>query len=577
MNADDAGQVWALAAEAWQATPTEAHWSLAVLAAVLVVHARTRKPEPAPVARGRQRQETAEIARQDNARLLRRLWWRARPPYDLMRVDGLEIARVGQTSHMLWIGPTGRGKSASVATVRCDRKRAVFAAMPDLSDPLRAHADFVWTAGESSTPVDFLLGTPSRVAMMLTEVFRSGGNGVWKRGAFLATKRVIEQMDGEKDPRGLGRIAERLDAAIARDGTLKRMVEGWVTRFAATAEALGDSAGPGGVDLAQYLRRGQMVVIDNDAWQHPGLKGDVVAFGLAEARRLADVVPGGFRLIFEEADQLGDRIDLADPFFVAGRRRRVAVDALVHSEDKLPDAMATNSATRAYFRPNKPEHRQRVARSLDMTEREVDGIPDYHAWVEHDGKIRRLVHFPKPRPGRVPATVIKPVGVADTGNGEERRIQRYEWTMVEPADTWEEPGGNGQRALPAPSVTLEKLTRNIYPERGCERWGGKHDKAGHRGKGCGAGCQIQEHLDNCYGLVWIDGGWVSVHRLRWELAFGPIGLNPDGTKKTLDHKRECPRDCSKLEHLEVTTRAENTARSWRVGGHRKPRGSGVGQ
>lgn len=545
MNASDAGQVWALAAEAWQATPNEAHWSLAVLAAVLVVHARTRKPEPAPAAHGRVRQETAEIARQDNARLLRRLWWRARPPYDLMRVDGLEIDRTGQRSHMLWIGPTGRGKSASVATIRCDGKRPVFAAMPDLSDPLRAHADFVWTAGESTEPVNFLLGTPARVAMMLTEVFRSGGNGVWKRAAFLQTKRVIEQMDGEKDPRSLSRIAERLDDAIARDGGQKRMIEGWVTRFAATAEALGDSAGPHGVDLAQYLRRGQMVVIDNDAWQHPGLKGDVVAFGLAEARRLADVIPGGFRLIFEEADQLQDRIDLADPFFVAGRRRRVAVDALVHSEDKLPDAMTTNSATRAYFRPNKPEHRQRVAKSLDMTEREVDGIPDYHAWVEHDGKIRRLVHFPKPRPARLSVTdthLNESDGYKRTDRRRRSRIEVIEQRPV-------------LKALPPPSRMSQKLLDGFVREGSCLRW--RKDL---------------KHTGDGYGQVWVektverDGYWDYVHILRWEQAYGLLPRSPEGKRiLTIDHQCRV-KDCGELTHLEPVTRQVNSERRWRVRG-----------
>ena len=34
-------------------------------------------------------------------------------------------------------------------------------------------------------------------------------------------------------------------------------------------------------------------VIDNDIWKQPGLAGDIVAFGLAEAKRAADEVPGG--------------------------------------------------------------------------------------------------------------------------------------------------------------------------------------------------------------------------------------------------------------------------------------------
>jgi hypothetical protein len=313
-----------------------------------------------------------------------------------MSVDGMVIDRTGKRSHALWPGPTGAGKSESVATVRCDGARPWLAVMPDVSDPLRRRADFIWTACESETPIDFLQGTPEDVAERLTTVFRSGGNGVWMMAAREAATEVIRGLDQAHTPRSLHAIGAGVEELVESNRRLKTACEGWVTRFVATAMALGPSVAAGGVDIAELLRAGKGVVIDNDRWKHPGLCGDTVAFGLAEAKRVGDLVPGGFRLIFEEADQLGERIDLADPFFAAGRRRQIAVDALIHAEEDANDAMATNSATRVYFRPNKPEQRAKVAKALDLSEVEVDAIPDYHAWIEHDGKIRRLVHFPKP-------------------------------------------------------------------------------------------------------------------------------------------------------------------------------------
>ena len=489
------------------------------------------------------REERAQIKRAKNTSLWRRLMWKVKRPHDLMKVDGLELDRTGDRSHCLWVGPTGRGKSQSVATVRCAGERPWLAVMPDLSLPLREKADFIWTAGESTRPVDFLKGTSDDVAHFLTEVFRSGGEGVWKRAAFMATKRIVQQIDADGTPRSLLLIGTLLEQMCRDDAALRRMCEAWVTRFLGAAEAMGDSVGPGGIDIAEYLKAGKNVVIDNNAWKRPGLKGDVVAFGLAEGKRIADLVPGGFRLIFEEADQLGERIDLADPFFTAGRLRQVAVDALVHSEHKLPDAMVTNSATRVYFRPNKPEHRKKVAEALDLSEGEVDAIPDYHAWIEHDGKIRRLVHFPKPKDARPPVTAGDHP-FADGESVDERMGRRGRYIVAEIA-TPRHPGG--VLALPPPSTGVQRLLKSIYPEGECERWAGKHDRDG-------------------YGLVWLDGRWQKVHRVRWELAYGPIALNPDGTRITVDHQRTCAKDCSKLSHLTLCTRGENSQRRWRVRG-----------
>lgn len=499
------------------------------------------------------------IVRATNSARWRRLCWTVAPPADLMRVDGLVLDRTGDRSHSLWVGPTGRGKSQSVATVRCDGKRPWLAVMPDLSMPLRARADFIWTAGESARPIDFLKGTSDDVAHFLTEVFRSGGEGVWKRAAYMATKQIVEDLDKSKTPRSLLLIGQQLREECDNDPALRRMCEGWVTRFLGAAEAMGDSVGPRGIDIAELLNQGLGVVIDNNAWRRPGLKGDVVAFGLAEAKRVADLVPGGFRLIFEEADQLGDRIDLADPFFTAGRLRQVAVDALVHSEHKLPDAMQTNSATRVYFRPNKPEHRKKVAEALDLSEGEVDRIPDYHAWIEHDGKIRRLVHFPKPRKLPPPAadgvTINSQVG--DTGgNGQvERRIEivqvpRWKGTG-EPAEYHE---WAGPKQLPAPSIKLAGLLEGAVVDGTHLRW---NKVLGFNDDGS---TKHVRHDKDGYGEIWIPGeGYRKVHRIAYELAYGAIPRNPDGTTMTVQHMVDCPKDCFKLEHLSLLTRATHSS------------------
>jgi hypothetical protein len=409
-----AGLVWTVARLVW-AQPVS-HPALLGLLVVGALVAGARRLEDWHHAQQHRRADARldeVVSRADNAPLLRRLWWRIRPPVDLMRVDGLMIDRM-RKPHCGWFGPTGAGKSASVATMRVNGERPTLVATPDISDPMRAAAHrldgLVWTACESDVPIDFLIGQPTEVAERLTEVFRSGGVGAWKRTTRRATAEVIRRLDAEGEPRSLVGIGRTLEVAIARDRELRTICGGWVERFLDLADQFGVSIGAGGIDLAELLRAGGTVVLDVDAFAHPSLGGDVVALALAEAKRCANVVPGGFRLIFEEAGQLGERIDLAEPFHRAGRRRRIAVDDLTQAESDLSfhgnDGITANLATRVYF-AQELRSLQRVAADrlgLDASALDPAAMADYTAWVAH-GRIRRLVRFPKP-----PTTPATPVG-----------------------------------------------------------------------------------------------------------------------------------------------------------------------
>jgi hypothetical protein len=396
---------------------------------------------------GRPRNEDEIVKRPTNTHVLRRLWWKMRPPRDLMRVDGLVIDRT-RKPHAGWFGPTGAGKSASVATVRVNGERATLCAMPDLSDPLRAAAarlnGFIWTACESRRRVNFLLGEPTEVAERLTEVFRSGGTGAWKRAARRITAQVIRDMDAAGVPRNLMEIGQRLQQAVQHDRNLALVCAGWVDRFLDMADQFGESIGSDGVDLAELLNRGETVVLDVDAFDHPSLGGDVVALGLAEAKRCASLVPGGFRLIFEEAGQLGERIDLAEPFHRAGRRRRIAVDDLTQAESDLNEGISANIATRVYFGQELKSLQKVAADRLGLDYRELDPakMADFTAWIAH-GRIRRLVKFPKPKQGKTPVNRISEPGVKNgpggvTGKGavDPGRAAGSVWEIVSEDEGW---------------------------------------------------------------------------------------------------------------------------------------------
>lgn len=530
----------------WQQPNTRVAIILLVAAGVFFVITSVvgKKPDQ------RQRDsETKEVNRPTNTHLLRRWWWHLKPPVDLMCVDGLMIDR-SRRPHCAWLGATGAGKSSAVAVVRCDGGRVYAAVTPDLSDPLIAATErvngFHWTAGNAATAIDFMpkRRTPNEVAEYLTEVFQSGGVGAWKRKAYLATAEVVRLIDADDEPRSFALIAQRLKERCAKDRELKLVCEGWIGRFESVAEKFGDSAGPHGEDLADLIGRNISVLLDNDAFRHPGLVEDVVALGLAEFKIIADELPNGFRLIFEEAGQLGDRIELAYPFFRAGRRRNIAVDVLTQAESDLKhhgnDAIPANLATRVYF-AQEEEHLQKQAANrlgLDHSMLDPANLKDFHAFIAH-GRIRRLVHFPKPpkAPRQSPSQDFHPKP-SQTHTPTARRMEIREIA---------EPQPDGLRALPPPTLVVQEILSQVDKTPTCWLWTGALDKDG-------------------YGYARWNGNRRGVHRIVWELAYGSLPThNEAGERLEIDHQCRVRR-CVKLDHLELITKAENNARRWRVRG-----------
>lgn len=509
-------------------------WVLSCLAFRLLIVNRFRKHDD--------EDDDQTVRRPSNTPWHKRIWWNVRPPHDLMKVDGLVIDRT-RKPHCAWLGPTGAGKSASVATVRLDGKRVALVATPDLSDPLVAAIarlnGFRWTACVSTNPINFLIGTPTEVAERLTEMFRSGGVGAWKRAARRATADVIRQIDAQGEPRSLQLIGERLEQAVKSDRELRTVCAGWVARFLDLADQFGNSIGPDGVDIADLLNRGISVLLDNDSFDHPSLGGDVVALGLAEAKRCASLVPDGFRLIFEEAGQLGERIDLAEPFHRAGRRRKIAVDDLTQAESDLNDGISANIATRVYFAQELKPLQKIAADRLGLDYHELDpaNMRDFTAYISH-GKIRRLVKFPKPpKPQRSPQP--DPFAVPHTIPPGGPPRQRIIIEQIKEASEY--------RPLPPPRLEVQQLLSMLDRSGHCHLWTGGRDKDG-------------------YGITrWNGRSGARVHRVVYELTYGPIPYGEDGKQLDLDHTCR-NRRCARPEHLEPVTRAENVRRRWRVRG-----------
>ena len=505
-----------------------------------------------PTGSKRDRQVSQQCAIDEDVRRPTNTGWRLRPPIDLMHVDGLVIDRT-RKPHCAWLGPTGAGKSASVATVRVDGARPTLCAMPDLSDPIREAAlrlnGFIWTAGVSPTPVDFLIGTPTEVAERLTEVFRSGGVGAWKRAARRATADVIRTIDATRQPRTLQAIGELLQQSVKSDRNLSTVCAGWVDRFLDLADQFGPSIGAGGVDLADLLRQGRTVVLDNDAFSRPSLGGDVVALALAEAKRCATLVPGGFRLIFEEAGQLGERIDLAEPFHRAGRRRKIMVDDLTQAESDLVfhgnDGITANLATRVYFAQELKSLQKVAANRLGLDYRELDPakMHDFTAWIAH-GRIRRLVHFPKPPKTPHTSYEIDPTPSQPTSPTPRRYVVR-EMPMGRPV----------RPALPLPRLEVQEVLAKIDRSQGdCWLWTGSLDTDGY-------GVQRWAYPNGKKNNR-------PAHQVVWEIVNGRwFPREPNGKSWDFDHRRTCSRTCVNPNHGEPKPHGDNVRAMHRTRGH----------
>jgi hypothetical protein len=292
---------------------------------------------------------------------------------------------------------------------------------------------------------------------------------------------------------------------------------------------------------------------------------------LVHARRVAQSAGVPFVIIVEEAGQMEQYQEQLVPLWQAGRDRGTPCILLTQNMSLLPREVVNNTSVWVSFaqeaKPEKDFAAERLhLKAEQMERREFPNSGRGWAYVRSDAVETTLVHIRQQKPGKTALSVADSVSSNRTDTPE--RTPRYIEIELEREQ---------YRGLPAPSEGVQALFEGVYREGECERWAGKHDRAGHR-KGCAKDCADQKHVDGCYGLVWWPlpaeqqtetrtHEWQRIHRVRWELAFGPLPIDPrTGNKLTLDHRRTCYKDCSRLDHLEPCTVGENSRRRWRVRG-----------
>lgn len=463
---------------------------------------------------------------------------RPRIPWKLGNLT-VDLRGGSHTIHAVVAGMSGTGKSTAVLSLLQGEMPALVVAF-DNSRPIRelfeAYGWTIWQPG-GNIGWNILSGSPQVVSEVLTAGFaRTDADTGYNRG--LAQMRLWETLE-DLDAMGEQRTLTALVDALERPGKNPddtRACRTWANRFNRIAKSLGASLG-NDLDLSECMRRGEKVLILPNRFLSPEDAPIIGGIALVQARRVAQEV-GNFLIVVEEAGQAGNRQVEMNALAQAGRDRGCPLIVLTQNMAKLPEEVVNNVKVWVSFAQESKREVTFAADRLrvDPELLQVETMPTGYAWIrspEHASTRQRL-NLP-----RSPKRDTLPLELRDTPVGHKPRVIIRE---VLPTPVV------GLPALPPPTGLNAVLAAGLYRDGECERWRGDHNDRG-------------------YGRVRLpDGRREYVHRLRWELAYGPIPLAADGMRMTIDHRRTCAKDCSRLDHLEMVTRQVNSERRWRVRG-----------
>lgn len=501
------------------------------------------------------------------------------------------------TIHVVVGGISGTGKSTlvmplfdmpiGILVVALDNTRPIAKKVRSLSDGIE------WSNEEDSPGYGVGLDLLSGRARTASEVLIAG----WTKSSSdtgkyrdIAGNRLWTKID-DLDSRGVRRNFPDLISALnlkTNNPEADRACQDWAGRLERLLKTLGPSLGDE-LDLIDAMRRQKKVLLRLNRFTDPRIAPMLGGMLLVHARLIAQNAGVPFILIIEEAGQMEQYAEHLSPIAQAGRDRGTPEIILTQNMSKLPLEVVNNvSVWVSFAQEAKPELNFAAERlRLDPTQLQREAFPNQGrgwAYVRAPGISTTLVHLKQQKPS--------PLSVTPHPQPTTEGVRRGHGIEIRELPVNQETV-DALPALPPPGGEYLSLMENIYLDGECERWKGKHDRAGHKQGckadcavrshartghvvGCPSDCTIEEHLFNCYALVWWPLAeptetrtheWQRVHRVRYRMAYGPIPLDPaTGKPLTIDHRRVCPKDCSKLGHLNgPVTRGENVRRSWRTG------------
>ncbi|TMC47580.1 MAG: hypothetical protein E6J20_19445 [Chloroflexi bacterium] len=490
---------------------------------------------------------------------------------------------IRDTLHVGIGGTTGLGKSASVLSLfdlpigilvcALDNTGPITGKVRSLPDGVEWTNDPAWGVG-----LDILQGPPRLVSEGLVAGYTartSQDTGKYRRFARMRLWSAIEQLDAWGIERNLPDLVLALGQ---RSGEVEidRACRDWAGQLTTLAKTLGPALGSD-LDLVAAMRQRKKVLLRLNRFLSPEDAPMLGGMLLVHTRRAAEEAGVPFVIVVEEAGQLGQYQAQISALAQAGRDRGTPLVIISQNLSLLPLEVRNNASVWVSF-AQEDEAELRFAghkMRLKPEQLEREAFPDLGkgwCYVRAPGVPTTLVHVRKASSASPRRRVSVADAVAANVRTPENGHSRVEIIELE---RMQRPG------LPAPGADMLDLLERVYRDGECERWSGKHDRAGHK-VACTKECEDKEHADGCYGLVWwpleeprLDPKtgklktheWQRVHRVRWRLSYGPIPLGDDGRPLTVDHRRTCPKDCSRLDHLvDLCTGSENSRRRWRVRG-----------
>jgi hypothetical protein len=465
---------------------------------------------------------------------------RKRIPWPLGPVT-VDLRGGHHTIHAVVAGMSGTGKSTAVVSL-LERTGPALVVAFDNSRPIRelfeAKGWTIWTPG-GTLGWDVVSGPAQVVSEALVAGMPESNQSMGIMSG-MAQERIwetLEVLDRVGRPRTIDALA---DALSVRTGNpiQDRACLDWAVRFRRVARSLGSSLGTD-LDLGAAMRAGDKVLILPNRFLSPKDAPLVGAMALVQARRVAQEV-GDFIIVVEEAGQAGARQVELNALAQAGRDRGCPLVVITQNSGKLPEEVTNNVKVWISFAQESTRELAFAAERLRIDPFELleEFMPTGYAWVRSPNVNPRRVHLKLPRYSAPQSYVPVPTPSQKEGPTA-RRIVIEELARPETLS-------NG--TLPPPSLKVQEILNQIDRTGHCHLWRGRLDRDG-------------------YGIVHMGGNWKRVHRVVWELSYGPIPVGEDGKALDLDHQCRS-KQCVKLDHLEPVSRSENARRRWRVRGVR---------
>ncbi len=473
----------------------------------------------------------------------KRIWrWpfgRKKVPWKLGSVT-VDLKGGQNTLHTILAGTTRSGKSSAVLPLLTLPGPFVGVGF-DVSKPLEdwwlAHAGdptYIHWRMDGSLGWNILEGPALSVSEGLTAGFAksSGDRGIYRGHVSTRLLRLIRADDEAGRKRDLRNYIVLLRQPTG-DREADTACKDWASRFDGLLERFGPAFGDD-FSLASAVREGKKTLVLPNRFLHPESAMLIGGIGLVQSRRVAGEI-GKFIQFIEEAGQASYYTEEINASFQAGGTRECPTILATQNLSSLKNEITNNARVWVVFNQQIEAEAKIGAERLRLDDPyQLFDLPTGHAWVRSPDTGPTLVQIKLPKLPRQ-SSHSDPLVDPQTIRADDPPKRRITVEQIKPAP--------GYHPLPPPRLEVQNLLDQLDRTGHCYLWTGGLDKDG-------------------YGITrWEGRSGARVHRVVYELTYGPIPYGEDGKQLDLDHTcRE--RRCARPEHLEAVSRSTNVKRMW---------------